>query len=146
MTPFIIAIFFVAILTAFGMLSFRAWKLRTGRVSLEETRETPVPNLSFRQIEKTVLYLTKYIVVSTVVGTAKYWFIITTKTKKKAEESWPRIHKAFTKKPKDPSARPSLVKRSVAESKIRIRRVKEKVKREHGQVKVEEQEESVEDN
>ena len=115
------------------MLFFRAWELRTGRVTLSEEMITWNPQLSFRQTEKTVLYLTKYIVQGIVFTGAKYWFIVTTKAKNEIKKI-PKVHAILQKKQ---SATPtsnskiSFLQRSVIESKMKIRRIREKVKKEH---------------
>jgi hypothetical protein len=131
MITFVIIIFCIALIVAFSMLAVRAWKLRTGRMPTPEKVQDVVPHVPFRQVEKTVLYLTKHAVVTTVVAVAKYWFIIRTKVTKEVSANWPKVHAWFQAKPKSPTARPSFIKRSVTESKIRIRRVKEKIRREH---------------
>lgn len=126
-----IVIFFIAIILAFGMLTFRAWEIRTLRIV--PTTEPVTPELSFRQMEKTMLYLTKHMVQGTVLVIVKYWFIATTKAKKSIEDKWPRIIRLLEKKSVEAKKpiRPSFVQRAVLESKIKIKRIKEKVKREN---------------
>jgi hypothetical protein len=130
MLAFIIAIFFIAIVIAFGMLVFRAWELRTGRVEI--TERLPVSNISFRHVEKNMLHLTKYVIQGIIFTGAKYWFITVTKTKKEFKEKLPRINALLKKKPRPTPTRVSFVKRSIIESKIKINRIKERVKKEHG--------------
>ena len=116
----------------FGMLTYRAWEIRT----LQFTPKSNTPNLpdvSFRHIEKNMLYLTKHIIQAIVLTVVKYWFIITTKGKKWAMEKWPKVE-SYLKKKSQAVAKttpPSFVKRAILESKTKIRRIKEKVKREH---------------
>lgn len=128
----ITVIFFIAIIHAFYLLAFRAWELRTGRVhsSVEEAKY--VPHIPFRQIEKKMLYLAKRVVQGLVLIIAKYWYISTTKGKKWTEDRWPKVYAFFKRKAKSPEgARSSFFHRAVLESKIKIRRIKERVKREH---------------
>ncbi len=128
-----IVIFFIAIVTAFGMLSMRAWEIRTNRIT-PEIVEHPMPELSFRHLEKNMLYLTKHIIQSIILVCAKYWFILTTRTKKWISTKWPKIHDRFIKKPESSeTVSPSFVQRAVLESKAKIKRIREKVKKEHGE-------------
>jgi hypothetical protein len=128
-----IIIFFIAILVAFGMLSFRAWQIKTSQVvPVSENSERTMPELSFRQIEKNMLYLTKHIVQALVLTVAKYWFILVTKTKKWVMDKWPKVHLFFQKKPvSEGPVKPSFIQRAVLESKSKIKRIKERVKEEH---------------
>ena len=128
-----IIIFFIAILVAFGMLSFRAWQIRTSQIApVSENGESRGHELSFRQIEKNMLYLTKHIVQALVLTVAKYWFIFITKTKKWVMDKWPKVHSLFQKKPSpEGPTKPSFIQRAVLESKSKIKRIKERVKEEH---------------
>ena len=129
-----IIIFFLAIISAFSMLAFKTWEMRTGRANIPENTDNILPDLSFRRVEKSMLYLTKHVVQWIVLWTAKHWFIITTKTKKKISDSWPRINAYLQKKPETLEAqKPSFISRAILESKVKINRIKEKVKREHGE-------------
>lgn len=129
-----IIIFFVAIIVAFGMLNYRAWKIRTLRV------ESPIidPNrepVSFRHIEKIMLYLTKHILIWIVLSVVKLWFIITTKTKKWIVDKWPKIYHSLKRQPGHATEnKNSFMSRAILESKIKIRRIKEKVRRDHGPI------------
>lgn len=128
-----IIIFLTAITTAFGMLAFRAWELRTGRVNEGVFEEHTLPSFSFRQFERTMLYLAKHIIQWIVLFLAKQWFIIVTKAKKWVVEKWPKIHAYFEPKTQQ-SGTPtklSFVKRAVLESKAKIKHIREKVKEEH---------------
>jgi hypothetical protein len=134
MISFIIAIFFIAIIIAFGMLSFRVWELRTGRVVISEKDLRPLPTLSFRQTERTVLYLTKYVIQAIIFTGAKYWFITSARAKKGIQKL-PKVHALLHKKSEKRTTinKISFIKRSVIESKIKIRRIKEKVRKDHEQ-------------
>ncbi len=128
-----ITIFLIAITTAFGMLAFRAWELRTGRVETGTFEEHTLPSFSFRQFERTMLYLAKHVIQWIVLFVVKHWFIFITKGKKWISEKWPKIHAYFEPKISD-SPTPtklSFVKRAVLESKAKIKHIKEKVKEEH---------------
>lgn len=123
-----------ALIGIYGMLSYSYGELRAG--SREETDSTPAPDASFRKIEKYVLYSLKHILQGIVLFSVKYWFILATKTRKFLSERWPKIHeKLMTKKEvveKPVSATKVFLKRAVAESKFKIKRIKDKVKAEHG--------------
>jgi uncharacterized protein YpmB len=129
----IIIIFFVAIVLIFGMLFFRAWEINNSHVLKPEASKKVIPEIYFRQTEKIMLYLTKHIIQWIVLITVKYWFIVSTKTQKWICKNLPKIDNYFKKVPKeiDDSKGVSFVKRAVIESKIKIRRIKEKVRKEH---------------
>lgn len=129
----IIIIFFISIILAFGMLTFRAWEIRTARVSIPDNKDGVLPNISFRHVEKSMLYLTKHVIQGLILTCVKYWYIFITKTKKWVSEKWPKIHSYFEKKESvslEPS-KPSFLEKAILESKAKIKRIKEKVKREH---------------
>lgn len=130
---FTIIIFFIAIVVAFGMLAYRAWEIRTARVSIAEDDSKVAVDLSFRHVEKSMLYLTKHIVQTVVLTVVKYWFIWTTKAKKWISDRWPKIHDYFVKKPVENTelSKPTFLEKAILESKAKIKRIKEKVKREH---------------
>ena len=115
------------------MLIYRAWEIRTNRLIIEEENTQFTPELSFRYIEKIMLYLTKHIVQWIVLSVVKMWFIIVTKTKILLQNRLPKIHNFFKKKEATgtDSRKISFVERAVMESKIKIKKVKEKIKQEH---------------
>ncbi len=128
----IIIIFFISIILAFGMLTFRAWEIRTSRLLINtESMQTYKKGLSFEEIEKIVLFSFKHIIQWIVIFIVKNWFIIITKIKRLIQNKLPKIHKLFKKKPKTESRKISFVERAVMESKIKIRKVKEKIKKDH---------------
>ena len=121
------------------MLFFRAWEIRTSRVQIQEKPEINLPQLSFRHLEKNMLYLTKYIVQGLLFIFAKYWFVITTKVKRWFNEKWPKINSYF-KKSTEPNTpyRHSFLRKAILESKAKIKNIREKVKEE---IEVEEEKE-----
>ena len=123
----IIIIFFISIILAFGMLTFRAWEIRTARVSMPNNKDGVLPNISFRHVEKSMLYLTKHIVQWLILSGAKCWFKIKAKTNKWIQKNSPRIHKFFEKKE---STKKTFVGKAILESKIKIRRIKERIEKE----------------
>lgn len=125
-----IIIFLVAIVISFGMLAYRAWEIETSRVAYNssEKNEFGVP---FRKIEKNIFFFTKHIVQHILVFVAKYWFIISIKTKKKYQEAWPKIHDYLLRKKITSREKNLFIKRAVIESKMKIRHIKEKIKREN---------------
>ncbi len=126
----LIVLFVIASGTAFGMLAFRAWEIRSGRVVVEMTAK-PVPEISFRIIERSVLYSAKHIVQWIVIATIKYWFLAVTKVRKLVSEKWPAIHDRFTKKPVEGPVKPSFITKALLESKTKIKRIKQKIREDH---------------
>lgn len=125
---FVIIIFLVSIILAFGMLFYRSWEIKNKKINSLNTAKLEIPKLPFRHLEKNMLYLTKHIVLGLVLTSAKYWFILSTKLKKWFNDKWPRINAYFKKKTeKVTSYRHSFVKKAILESKVKIRRIKEKV-------------------
>jgi hypothetical protein len=125
-------IFLIAIISAFGMLFFRAWEIREHKNKESTYLRKIIPEIYFRQVEKIMLYLTKHIVQWIVLNAVKYWYIVTTKTKKLISQKLPKIHNYFKRKPNDDGIqKTSFVQRAIVESKIKIRRIKEKVKKDH---------------
>lgn len=126
-----IIIFLISLLIVFGILISSTLKVRSGK---RQINGIWVPDVSFRKIEKVVLYYTKNIVQITVITVVKYSLITFIKTKKGVKENWPHIHKkikkVLTKKEKSDS-KPSFIQKAVLESKTKIRRIKDKVRKEH---------------
>ena len=117
---------------AFVMLSYRAWEIKKLQADPSISPRKLIPEIYFRHLEKIMLHLAKHIIQWIILIIVKYWFIISTKTKKWAGNNWPKVYKFFTKKAKNTeNQKPSFVKRAVLESKIKIKRIKEKVKKDH---------------
>ena len=116
------------------MLTYRAWELRTIRVKMPEINENYTPDLTFRHLERNVLYLIKHIVQIIILDIAHTWFTVTTKTKKWIKAHWPHVHNYVEKKLEPvPPEKYSFVRRAINESKVKIKRVREKVKKEHAE-------------
>ncbi len=138
---FIYIIFLISIIGAFGMLLFRAWEIRTNRIKISEEKEKYTPELSFKKIEKVFLILAKYTIQWIVLSSVKLWFKTNSKIKLFIQNKLPKINKFFTKEAKIEDPRKiSFIQRAVIESKIKIKKVKEKIKKEHEE-KIEEIEE-----
>lgn len=120
------------------MLAFRDWEIRTLGIETHKNAESPIPHLTFRQIEKNMLHLTKNILQATIVTLARYWFIVATKTDKKIQEKWPRVYALFTKKELPPNTEVKLTffRKAMLESKAKIRRVREAVRKEHAESEI----------
>ncbi len=128
----IIILFFIAIILAFIMLSYQAWEIKTLRTEKTNNLSKIMPEIYFRHLEKNMLYITKHIIQGIILVTVKYWYISEAKTKKWLKKNWPKISNYLRTKTSNINQRKnSFIKRAVLESKIKIRRVKEKVKREH---------------
>ena len=116
------------------MLIFRAWEIKTMRVGATNVLNKRTPGLSFKYIEKSFLYIVKHLVLIIVLTTVKYWLIVTTKTKKWVSENWPKIHNFFKEKPKPLTPRKNtFVRQTILESRARVNRLKERIKKEHGE-------------
>lgn len=126
-----IIIFFVALFIAFGMLTYRAWELKTARVATNDSEEIKPLIIPFRRIEKISLYVAKHLIQGLLVFVAKYWFIISIKIRKKFNQIWPKIHAFLIRKKIANYNRNLFIKRAIFESKVKIKRIKEKVKREN---------------
>ncbi len=126
------------------MLLFRVWEIKTNKIEVKSEKESYTPELSFRNIEKIFLFLIKYSIQWIVLVSVKIWYLVISKTKLLFKNKLPKINKFFNRKPKIEDPRKiSFVQRAVIESKIKIKRVKEKIKKEH-EKKIEEIEESLE--
>ena len=131
MTIFLGIIFIVSTASLFGMLWFRAWEIKNREKAFKIKRILP-PEIYFRQIEKIMLYLTKHVVQWIIIGAAKQWFIFSTKSQKWFVKKLPRVHNFLTKKNTlNDQPTKTFVGRAILESKIKIKRVKERVKKEH---------------
>ena len=128
----LIIIFFIAIISMLGIIMFRAWEIKTNRVEISTSEKGILPKIYFRHVEKIMLYLAKHIIQWVVLMVVKYWFILYTKTKKMTKEKLPKIHEFFSKRPETFAPRKnSFVYKAILESKIKIKNIKEKIKREH---------------
>lgn len=132
MTIFIVVIIFsISIIIALGMLLFRAWEIRTARVVVEEPKKH-IPELSFRRVEKIILFLIKHLIQWIILSSVKVWYKFTAKVRIFIQNKLPKINKFFCKKQSCSDSRKiSFVERAVMESKIKIKKVKEKIKKEH---------------
>lgn len=125
-----IIIFLISLLVIFGILISSARKVQLGQRQIDGMW---APDVSFRKIEKYVLYYTKNIVQITVITVVKYSMIGAIKTKKIIREKLPHIHHKIKKviSKREPGSKPSFIQKAVLESKTKIRRIKDKVKRDH---------------
>ncbi len=123
----LIVIFILSTVALAGMLYYRAWQIdKAEKDKFSAQRKLP-PELYFRHIEKIMLYLTKHIVQWLILSGAKCWFKIKAKTNKWIQKNSPRIHKFFEKKE---STKKTFVGKAILESKIKIRRIKERIEKE----------------
>lgn len=130
---YIIIIFIVSILTAFIVLNYSAWEVRSGLRKSERDWKIILPPV--RQFEKYLLYSLKHLVQNLVLVVVKYWILFVTKVKKWVAETWPKIrnrikktsHKIESEYPKGPS----FMKRAIFESKIKIKRMKKQIEQEN---------------
>lgn len=97
----IIILFFIAIILAFIMLSYQAWEIKTLRTDKNNNEHRIMPEIYFRHLEKTALYLIKNIVQWVILMAVKYWYVSSTKTKKWINKNWPKIANFLKTKAKD---------------------------------------------
>jgi len=127
-----IIIFFIAFVSSLGIVTFRAWEIKTNRVEQPIVSKGILPKIYFRHVEKIMLYLAKHVIQWVVLMAVKYWFIIYTKAKKWIYKKSPKIHQFFHKKPQNIiEKRNSFIYKAVLESKIKIQNIKEKIKKDH---------------
>ena len=93
----VIILFFISIILAFGMLCFRVWEIKTGKIDTQNL-DNQMPELSFRHIERYMLYWTKRIIQWIVLSVVKYWLITVNKVKNFVSSKWPKINSLFKKK------------------------------------------------
>lgn len=128
----IIILFFIAIILAYLMLSFRAWEIKTLQTEPTTSPRQLIPEMYFRHLEKIMLHLAKHIIQWIVLVVVKYWFIIYTKTKKWGVKNLPKVYKYFKKETTKISQQEnSFIQKAILESKIKIKRIREKVRKEH---------------
>jgi len=128
----IIILFLIAIILAFGMLMFRAWEIKTTQIEKPLSTQNIFPEIYFRHVEKFMLYLTKHVIQWIVLMIVKFWFIIYAKTKKWTGKNLPKIYEFFKEKTKDISQQEnSFIQRAILESKIKIKHIREKIRRDH---------------
>lgn len=113
------------------MLMYQAWRIKSNKIDISDLGT--IPHVPFRHIEKSMLYLTKQFIQWIIILAIKYWFITITKSKKIIRSKWPKVYKVLKRKPQNENepSKMSYIRRSIIESKIKIKRVKEKIKREH---------------
>ncbi len=113
------------------MLLFREWEIRTSKIEIKEEHKIHTGELSFRRLEKIILYLTKHIIQWIILSSVKAWFIIITKTKFWIKNNLPKVNKLFQKKVCSDSRKISFVEKAIVESRIKIKKAKDKIKKDH---------------
>ncbi len=112
------------------ILAYSAWQVRAGMRN--QNRDWKIVFPPIRQLEKYLLYSLKHLIQHLVLSIVKYWILGMIKIKKWFIENWPKIKARLRKnKPKlEPTypKSPSFVRRAVFESKIMIKRMKQKIK------------------
>lgn len=127
-----IIILFVAIIALVGMVTFRAWEIKSGKIPSISTSRNIFPEIYFRHTEKIMLYLAKHTIQWVVLVVVKYWFIFEAKTKKWLNKKLPQIRLFLEKFSKKLVGLKKLfAHKSVIELKNKIRHVRERVKKEH---------------
>lgn len=130
---FVIIIFFVSILTAFGILYYRKLELANGKGNIEQRTLKIIPDFSLRQLEKNFWILIKYGVQKLILFVVKYWIITNIRVKKWISEKWPLVLAIFKSKKTESETQksPSFFTKALIESKYKIKRMKQKIKEEH---------------
>lgn len=115
------------------MVTFRAWEIKNGRATEPTTFRKIFPEIYFRHTEKIMLYWSKNIIHWVILYIVKYWFIISTKTKKWFDKKLPQIRIFFKRLSRDGGKiREIFAHRSVIELRTKIKHMREKVRRENG--------------
>jgi hypothetical protein len=122
----IIILFFLAIILLFLMLNYRAWEIKKNKIEKPSPHQKVIPEIYFRQIEKTMLYLTKYSFQWIVLIIIKGYFILINKVKKFTEKKLPKIFNIFKKKTKTNTKKIPSFYRAFIELKTKIKKVREK--------------------
>ncbi len=128
-----IIILYISFIALFLVLSFQVWRIKTGKVIETKESNNFESKISFRHLEKIMLYLAKHIIQWIVLVLVKYWFIFITKSKKFIEEKTPKIKKILGRDKVEGIVnlkRNSFIKRAVLESKVKIKKMKEKIREE----------------
>ena len=119
------------------MLSYRAWQIKTLQVEPSTNSRKLIPEMYFRHLEKIMLHLAKHIIQWIVLMVVKGWFILTTKTKIWIGKNWPKVYNFVQKKKEEIEAKKfTFIRKAVLESKIKIKKIKEKVEKEHGEPEI----------
>lgn len=126
----VIIIFLVSIAFLFGMLFYQAWEIKEGKIERPARDKNFLPALYFRQIEKIMLYWTKRGIQWLILVTVKYWTILVEENKKIINRKFPQIKTLF-KKLKQRRNHSDFIHRAMIESRFKIKRVREKVKKEY---------------
>jgi hypothetical protein len=132
----ILILFLIAAIMAFFMLSYRAWEIKTLRADPSISPRKLIPEMYFRHLEKIMLHLAKHIIQIIVLVVVRYWFILITKIKKWTAKKLPKVLELLKKKEqevKNEQQKESFFRKAVLESKSKIKRIKETVRREHGE-------------
>jgi len=122
----IIILFFLALVLAFLMLNYRAWEIKNRKIEKPSPHQKVIPEIYFRQIEKTMLYLAKYTIQWMVLVLIKGYFIINNRIRKFIERKLPKIYNIFKKKKDSSGKKISSIYRALIELKTKIKKVKEK--------------------
>ena len=122
---------------------FRAWEIK----KVEDVNALPsrniVPEVYFRHVERIMLYLAKHIIQSIVLLTVKGYFILSTRTKRWLGLNWPKVYNFFRKN-KEVNPEPqkaTFFQKAVRESKAKIRKIKENVKKDQAEKEIRAEEE-----
>lgn len=135
-----IIIFLIAVISLFGMIIFQAWEMSKVETENPSPTRKIIPEIYFRHVEKIMLYLTKHIIQLVVLVVVKYYFILSTKAKKWIANNLPKVYKFFNKKvANDQPQKNSFFRKAVLESKIKIKKIKDNVKKEHEKKMAEEE-------
>lgn len=127
---FAIIIFLISIAFLFGMLFYRAWEIKEGKVEKPDANTNFLPAVYFRQIEKIMLYWTKRGVQWIILVAVKYWTIFVEESKKLINRKFPKAKDLFKKIGRKRN-HGAFIKKAMIESKFKIKKVREKVKKEY---------------
>jgi hypothetical protein len=127
----LIIIFFFALILSFIMLNYRAWEIKEKKIEKPSPDLKIIPEIYFRQIEKIMLYLAKHTIQWVVLTIIRFYFIAVNKIKKIIQKKLPKIYNIFKKKTRINGKKISSVYRALIELKTKIKKIKEKTKKEN---------------
>lgn len=122
---------------------FRAWEIRKVADSNPLPTRKLIPEIYFRHVERIMLYLAKHIIQSIVLLTVKGYFILSTRTKRWLGLNWPKVYNLFRKNPpvNPEPQQTTFFQKAVRESKAKIRKIKENVKKDQAEKEIKAEEE-----
>lgn len=125
-----VIIFLISTIFLLGMVFHQAQRIRDSKIEKPPKEKSFLPVVYFRQVEKIMLYWIKRGVQWVILIVVKYWTILIEESKKIINSKFPKV-KAFFKKQRKRRNQNAFFKKAKIESKFKIRRLREKIKKEY---------------